>query len=99
MKYYANCTALFLSVAAFFGGFMTMAKFLSAVPPDVANAGGASNIPSSWEAAYFNHGTYEEWYLISNHPFLFGLTLIAFVGGFASVGYFSRKLGILRGSK
>ena len=42
------------------------------------------NIPHTWEAGVMNHGDYYEWYLMSEHPYYFMLS----IGTFATVLFF-----------
>lgn len=67
------------------GAFFALASFLAAQPAIELLAAGKP-IPTGWEAAVKNHGMYYEWYLISTHVLLFGITVAVFIG--AAIGMF-----------
>lgn len=60
-------------------GFYLSTLFIGAKPLNVLNLHGKS-LPATWEAAVTNHGKFLQGYLISNHPFMFALSLTLWLG-------------------
>jgi hypothetical protein len=52
-----------------------LASFALSVPIAELDLG-VKSLPSDWEAAYPNHGNYVRGYLVSRHPFWFGLLVL-----------------------
>jgi hypothetical protein len=55
--------------------------FLATETPDEAARRPFAKMPSECEAGFLNHGGYTCWYTISDHPFLFALSLTAVLAG------------------
>jgi hypothetical protein len=72
---YLTEALLFLPTAT---GFFGVASFLGAKPISGINLHGKV-LPSTWEAAVFNHGRYLQGYLIGNHPAIFAAFLALFL--------------------
>ncbi len=71
-------------------GLVTTLSFVVAKTPQEAVLAGGPQMPSSWEVGVLNHGSYYEWYSISQHPFLFVLSVAGLISGFAIIGYIRR---------
>jgi hypothetical protein len=70
-----------LGLALALCGFLSTAAFLSSAIPAEAARHSSIKIPAECEAVVLNHGHYLCWYTISNHPFLFCLSVASLVAG------------------
>ena len=48
--------------------FFSIVSFMAAKTPAEVVASGGPPLPATWEVGVPNHGSYYEWYAISNHP-------------------------------
>ena len=74
-----QAATIVLATIVLFPAFYWVVSFLVAVTPAEAVARGGPGMPSDWEAGVLNHGSYYEWYTISGHPFLFGISVFFLV--------------------
>ena len=62
-------------------GVLSTLAFLATETPAEAARRPFAKMPSECEAGFFNHGAYTCWYTMSDHPFLFTLSLTAVLAG------------------
>ena len=75
-KFFTIRTATkWLAVLAIMPSFFSVVFFCNAVTPENSNG----SIPATWSAGVNNHGTYFEWYTISDRPILFAVSVCALV--------------------
>ena len=71
--------------------FIAMASFVIATP--VAELDLHDKVlPSNWEAAYYNHGTYIRGFLIESHPVWFGVVLLILLVTFLAQWQLNREI-------
>ena len=74
-----------------FGSLFFMMSFFMATPIAELDLGGKS-LPSHWEAAYLDHGTYIRAYLIPRHPFLFAFSVAVWITTLLALPLVRREL-------
>src|SRR5713226_3219236 len=78
-------------VTLFALGMLSTMAFLSAETPAEAAHRGLAKMPSECEAGFLNHGVYTCWYTISDHLFLFVVSLAVLLAGGAIIVWAQRR--------
>jgi hypothetical protein len=87
-----------VGVTLFVSGVASTLAFLATETPAEAARHGLARMPAKCEAGFFNHDGYTCWYAISDHPFLFLLSLATVFGGGAVLVWAQRHWYPKRGN-